>query len=201
MTRRRRDRSERGAALVEAAIVTPLFLALIFVMIESGFLLHNYLLATSASGDAVRSASVGGSSREADFLVLQSLQHGLAAFDPEDVEAIVVYRADGPNDLVPRGCLSVPVPADLACNRYDNTDFFLAYTDADGRAGANWGCGATARDAQWCPLGRQVGLSDPGGPDHVGVYVQIRHHYLTGFLGKGRSLEINRVSRIEPSER
>lgn len=201
MSRRRTTsgRRQRGATTIEAVVVTPIFLLIVMALFEMAFLVHNYLKVTGAAGVGVRSVTVAGSAPAADYLTMQSILHGLSTFDVEDVEQVVLFRADGPDDEVPIGCQSVPIPAGLECNGYEPADFFLPYVDATGIETGNWGCGSSARDTNWCPTTRQVALSDPGGPDHVGVYIRVTLPSMTGVLGSDRSLEITRVARIEPA--
>lgn len=191
-------RSERGTSLVETALVTPIFLALVLMVMEVGFRLRNDIIADNAAAAAMRALTVAGSSPEADFLALRSLEHGLSTISLEDVDAVVVYSASGPGDQVPPGCLSVPIPAGLACNGYSGPDFFLAYSNAVGTPTGFWGCGVTARDDQWCPTTRQSSLSDPGGPDHVGIYLRLTRSTLTGAIGGAQVIEVDRIARIEP---
>jgi hypothetical protein len=58
LTARRRDR--RGAALVEAAIVTTIFVTLIFGMIDLGIALFNKHVASEAARQGARTASIHG---------------------------------------------------------------------------------------------------------------------------------------------
>ncbi|MEM9134022.1 MAG: TadE family protein [Actinomycetota bacterium] len=197
--RRPTDRRQRGATTIEAAVVTPIFLLILMALFEMAFLVHNYLKVTGAAGVGVRSVTVAGSAPEADYLTMQSILHGLSTFEADAVEQVVLYRADGPDDEVPLGCRSVPIPSGLECNGYEPADFFLPYVDATGIQTGHWGCGTNARDTNWCPTTRQVALSDPGGPDHVGVYIRVTLPSITGILGSDRTLEINRVARIEPA--
>lgn len=190
---------ERGASLVEVALVTPIFIVVVMAMFELSFMTHNYVKATGAASASSRAVTVAGASPPADFLAIRALEDGLSSFAPEDIELVVIYKADGADASVPVGCLSNPIPAGLECNSYTASDFFLSYTDAAGVPTGHWGCGPTARDDDWCPIGRQSGLSDPGGPDHVGVFLRIRQENVTGFFDWDRTLEVNRVSRIEPA--
>ncbi len=195
----RKRRSQRGATLIEAAIVTPLFLIIVMGMFETAFMVHDHLKVNNAAGSGLRAATVEGTTESADFQTLQSLRNGLSTFDPADVERIVIFRADNPNADIPTGCLSVPPPPDAPCNSYVPSDFFLPFVDAVGNKTDHWGCGPSSRDENWCPTDRQGSLSDPGGPDHVGVYIRVRQANLTGLFGQDREVEVTRIARIEPT--
>lgn len=197
--RSRKRRNQRGATLIEAVIVTPLFLIIVMGMFETAFMVHDNIKVTNAAGAGLRAATVEGTTVSADYQTLQSLRNGLATFDPADVERIVIFRADDPSAPIPAGCLSVPPPPDAPCNSYVPSDFFLPFVDGTGAQTDHWGCGPSSRDQNWCPTTRQGGLSDPGGPDHVGVYIRVRQANLTGLFGADREVEVTRIARIEPT--
>ncbi len=54
-------RSQRSQALVEFAVVTPIFLVIIFTMIDISRLLYAYTAISSAARDGARTASLTGS--------------------------------------------------------------------------------------------------------------------------------------------
>ncbi len=194
-------RGERGTALVEAAFVTPVFLILIFGIMEFGFLFRNYLTIANTTREASRTASVSGSAAEADYLTLRSAEHAFAAWGVDNLSFIVVYHATGPNDTVPAGCLNAPVPN--KCNRYTPAEFSLSLDNGDGSPAGFFRCGSV--DHFWCPDQRNTGLSDteagfPDGPAYIGVYVEAEHEYITGFFGSTATLKDDRIIRIEPDK-
>lgn len=197
---RRGRRTERGAALVEAAIVTPLFFALLFGIFEFGLLFRDSLTTNNAGKQAARAASVSGQRPDADYLVLRSVEHGLAAMDPTKLDMVVVFRASGPNDTVPAACLTASQldtgPGTLACNRYVAADLTKEIDDASGNDAGNFRCSPTAVDRFWCPANRETSLS--GGVEYVGIYVQTRHAFITGLFGGGRNLTDTTILRLEP---
>lgn len=54
----RRLRDQRGAAMVEFAIILPLLLLVVFGILQFGLLFYNYLDLTSATRDGARRAAV-----------------------------------------------------------------------------------------------------------------------------------------------
>ncbi len=198
-------RGERGTALVEAAFVTPLFLILIFGIMEFGFLFRNYLTVANTTREGSRTASVSGSSPEADYLTLRSVEHAFAAWGVENLDFVVIYHATGPNDTIPPGCKVGPVPN--KCNYFTPAEFLLSLNDAADNPTDYFRCvPAIAVDRHWCPADRNTGLSDPAaggygsGPAYIGVYVQAEHHYVTGFFGSTGTLSDDRIIRIEPDK-
>jgi Flp pilus assembly protein TadG len=53
-------RSERGAELIEMAIVTPLLLLLVFGIVDFGFLFQRYVVLTNAAVEGARVATMPG---------------------------------------------------------------------------------------------------------------------------------------------
>lgn len=202
VTSHSRRRRERGAAIVEAAIITPLFFTLIFGILEFGLLFRNSLTTSNASHEGARSASVSGRAGEADYLILRSIEHGMQAMGLQNLDVVVVFKAAGPNATVPTACLTASQtytpanPAAPACNRYTAADFYKALNNADGSDAGNFKCSANAVDRFWCPTARVTDLTN--GPDYLGVYVQTQHRFITGLFGGGKTLKQTTVLRLEP---
>ncbi len=191
--------------------MTPVFLLLIFGIMEFGFLFRNYLTIANTTREGSRTASVSGSAPEADFLTLRSVEHAFAAWGVENFDYIVIYHAHGPNDTVPAACKSA-LPATAGgipglCNRYTPDEFSLGLVDGAGNPTTHFECQPTAVDRFWCPSDRATGLTEPSpeagfddGPAYIGVYVQAEHHYLTGFFQDSQTLSDDRIIRIEPDK-
>ncbi len=224
----RNRKGERGTTITEAAFVTIPFFLIIFGIMEMGFLFRNYLTIGNTAAEAARAAAVNGNQPDADFQILRSAEHGIAALGVENLDYLVIWRATGPDDTVPDECRKGnvgtqfhnsrgrstdqdPVPAvdvdtsDRECNLYLPGDFSFNFTDPiSGAETVNFGCKNEADniDWGWCPLVRQDSLSANGGtgPDYVGVYVQTQHKYLTGFFQSTSTLGSQKIVRIEPEE-
>lgn len=192
MTTRSRSK-ERGSAIVEAAIVTPVFFLLIFAVLEFGFLLRTDLTTTNASRDGARAASVYGREAETDFLILQTVRQGLAAISLEQLEYVVVYRLTDPTHEMDPDCHTNSKPD--VCNRYVAADFERALDYTNGNPTPHFRCSATAVDRYWCPADRDSSIASA---DLVGVHVETRHRYITGFFGDDQTLSDTTVIRIEP---
>ena len=189
----RRRRGERGSAIIEAAIATPVFFMLIFGVLEFGFLFRTDLTTTNASRDGGRAASVYGREAETDFLILQTVRQGLAAISLDQLEFVVVYRLTDPTQDMNPSCLVASQPG--ICNRYVAADFDLALDYSNGNPTPHFRCGATAVDRFWCPATRDSSIETA---DLVGVHVETRHRYITGFFGEDQTLSDTTVIRIEP---
>ena len=82
--KRREQSNRRGAAVVEAAVVLPVFLLILFGMIEFGRALMVNQVLTTAARDACRLAIIGGSSNSEVKQAVKdtvNLTLGLAAAD------------------------------------------------------------------------------------------------------------------------
>ncbi len=197
--------------MVEAAFVTPVFFLLIFAIIEFGFLFRNYLTVSNAASVGARSASVAGNDLDADFFTLRSVNHGLAAINLRDLESIVIFEADGPDDEPPANCIGpsgtsqAPSGTQRGCNVYHAYELSLGLVEDDGAGNEvptnNFGCHPATMadpasvDIAFCPTARDPKLPDP---DFIGVYVAVNHRLITGFFGSDRTLTDTKVIRIEP---
>jgi len=198
-----KDRSARGASLVEASLATPVFLLLVFTIFELGFLSLSDLTTTNASRAGARSAGVHNAHRNADFEILSTVETALGSLGLHELEYVVVFRVDEVGDDMNPQCHTQPVSLsadpDRPCNRYVPADLSLEYYQADGVTETNhFGCGASAVDRFWCPNDRQTLLS--GDLDLVGVHIQTTHHYISGFIGTTQGLSASTVVQVEPSD-
>lgn len=193
-------RRQRGSTLVESAFVAPVFFILIFGVIEFGLLFKDKLTTDNASRVGGRAASVTGAGDESDFLVLQSVGHGLNSMNRSQVTQIIIYKATTPQDPVPADCLTGGSQSGPEfCNVYDRAALDELFYDTNGVENDFFGCVAgTSADRFWCPNSRDDSLTGAP-PDYVGVYVETEHAFITGFFGNGVTLTQTAVNRIEPT--
>lgn len=197
------DLSQRGASMIEFALVAPLFLLLVFGVFEFGMLALSDLTTGNASSAGARSASVFDAQRNADFQILETIESSLDTVGLHELEYVVVYRVEQVGDDMNPQChvQSVSSASDplRPCNRYTPADLTLPYFAADGvTETSNFGCGTGAVDRFWCPADRETSLS--GALDLVGVYVQTQHTFMTGFIGSTRELSETTVIQVEPED-
>ena len=57
-------KKKRGQAIVEFALILPVFILLFFGIVEFGLVFHQYLVVTAASREGARVAALGGSDAE-----------------------------------------------------------------------------------------------------------------------------------------
>jgi len=175
-------RDERGSTLVEMAIIIPLFLGLIFVIIELGLAFHKQLIFDDGVQAAARVGAGVGNGLDVDLYVLDELIDNLSGLPNNGVgilSHVEVYRvnADGSPDAgaintyrytwtpSPTECDWTPCPkgsiVDIA-NKPQWDDYIGGYS--------GW---------MWAPDDRNVAVENL---DQIGVKAYFSHRFLTGFL-------------------
>ena len=104
-----RRSEERGAAALEFAIILPIFMLIIFGMVEFGFLLNRYISVTQAAREGARVMSLGyptdgsGGAEEHAVSTTPDLTGNIACDGSEGVgssgETEVIMRCESTYDL------------------------------------------------------------------------------------------------------
>ena len=190
-------RNERGASVVEAALVAPLFFLLIFGIVEGGAFFFNINSVRNSARDGAREASTWASDALADRNALAIANRGLTGAGSR-LDGVIIFKAVGPNDRVPPACVAALNAASNGvtglCNVYTATKM---RTLDDTRFGAQTSSPPGLWDEAWPPTGRQDALTPTETPDFVGMYVRIRHIGVSGIL-PNRTISGTSISRIEP---
>lgn len=157
----KRTLRERGASMVEFALVAPLFFAVIFGGIEVGLMFRTYLGVENLSRSAARIASIERDNLGADDLILTRIATQAGPLQG-DVTRIVIFNAPTLDSEVPAGCANgVPL---AGCN---------TYTVIDGDVLAQLGSGG---GGGFAPNTRRPGQ------DNVGIYIEVEYQFATGFF-------------------
>jgi hypothetical protein len=175
---------------------------MLFGMIEFGFLFKDGLRVASAARAGARVDSAGGTGNDADYQALLAVDAAISPLNNKIIR-VVVFRSDTPNGDVPSNCKSAAAPGVSGdCNVYNGPASGLT-SDIPGQSQtfASWDDGI--RGSTWRPSSRTVLLSDPNGPDYVGVWIQTTHDYITGAFNwvGNRSISDSTVLRLEPDTR
>ncbi|MGB5730412.1 MAG: TadE/TadG family type IV pilus assembly protein [Acidimicrobiia bacterium] len=177
---------ERGAVMVEMALILPLLLLLVIGSIEFGLLFHERLTIASAASSAARTGATMGIRDEADYAIRQALEAGL--YDQVDTSVIIrvdIFRADpitgqktGDYDRY------LYQPLSATCKWFPCPDI------AQGGAPAG----------SWVPSSRDNTLDEGGGGlDVLGVEIIYHHEAVSGFIpGMDRDLTERALVRLEP---
>ena len=158
-SRRRRAR-DRGAALLEFALVAPLFFLVVFGGIEIGLLFRSHLAVEDASRTAARVASVERDNVDADRAILERIDR-LTKNLNGDVTKVVIYNADTLASEIPADCLTASRAG--ICNYYETTDGDVA---------------ALATGS----LETALGSDDRRQFENLGIYIEYDYQFVTGFF-------------------
>ena len=151
----RRSLRERGAAMVEFALIAPLFFLVVFGGIEIGLMFRSYLALEDVTRTAGRVASIERNSADADAAILDQIARSVSPLQG-DVQSVTIFNADSLDDEFDAevGCVG-------PCNHFtiDEGDF------------------ATANQvvAGWDSSTRNEG-------DNIGIFIEFDYNYATGFF-------------------
>jgi hypothetical protein len=203
MSPRLRDRpaprGDRGAALVEFALVLPLITALLLGIFEYGNAWRQVGTLERAAQQGARTVTQQANGRFADYEALRSVDSATRGMAGVEVTRVVIYRVTNPDGTVPGACLSGSVGG--LCNTYSGaqarTTNPAGFVTAGGSG--NPTCGGGSWDAGWCPTSRP--RSDTS-PLRIGVHVTVDYTPVTGMI-PGPTMTISRtaVYQIEPCAR
>ncbi|MEZ5253167.1 MAG: pilus assembly protein [Microthrixaceae bacterium] len=192
-----RGRRERGAVLVETALILPMLLMIALAVLDLGLAWRASMTVTSAARAGARVSSNLGTSWSTDRNALMSIDAALGAIDNGDVVAISIFRASSADGTVPPACITASARsaggnAAARCNTYTGADL--------GNVGAlSFPSSCSGRHQFYCPSTRQNRQGAVGGPDYVGVYVEIAHPTMTRLFGSTMSISETAVMRVEPN--
>jgi hypothetical protein len=180
-----------GAAIVEAAFITPVFMLMVLGIMEVGLAMNDDLALAHVVRAGTRVASASGNDLYADYGIIQAVEQESSALPRDRIELIVIYKATRYGEEPSAAC-KAGTSQPSVCNVYTPTAFNTVKS--------RWGCQtAEALDKYWCPTTRVV--SRTAGPDYVGVWLKIEHQWVTGMFGDTVQLTDQSVIRLEPRVR
>ncbi len=197
MIRRLRARAragDRGAVLIEFALVAPFLVLLVLGIFEFGNAwrqVGGIERATQAGGRTVSSQANG---RYADYEALRAIDAATSGLSGMEVTRVVIYNATGGSGTVPAACLNASQSG--VCNRYTGSAVTSpSLASFPGGSSTNPSC-AGGIDSSWCPVNRvRTGSS----PNRIGVHITAEYTPVTGLIA-GPTIEVTRyaVFQIEP---
>lgn len=193
---RRRTDSEKGAVMVEFAVVALMLVALVAGTFDFGMAWRTGLEVNEGARSGARVGSGQGTNTTADFSVVTSVQ---ATLDSSgllpNVERLIIYHSDTPDGAVPPACME-PVPGG-PCTVLDGAQVRAFPTTEIGTINVETGCIIDSLHSSWCPASRNsVQLS----ADYLGVSIKVRHAYTFKLLGDSTAVERSAVMRLEPPD-
>ncbi|MEX1006705.1 MAG: TadE/TadG family type IV pilus assembly protein [Acidimicrobiia bacterium] len=184
MRKRGRRSDERGAVLVETAILIPIIVLITFGLIEFSSVYQSSSVGAGAARSAARTASAEArlSTYATDASVAAAT--ALKTIAPDEPIEMWVYKAN------------------------DN-----GYPGANGNTSFS-SCTTSCIQYSWVPGTKSFDTANPGGSgwpassqnacetanwDSVGVYVKLSHKYITKLFGATITLTDHAVFRLEPA--
>jgi hypothetical protein len=195
-----RPDSERGQALVEFALVFPIFILLIVGLIEFSLAFNALLSVNFASRDAALLAAESGEDIGSDCVILNSIDEDvqLPASRVRISEVRIFWADSQGNEVLDSGLPEINSytrTGTTTCTQPDNSTITVPYVQQVGRYPENERCSVLAG----CP-------EDPGHPelDNIGVSITYEYTWITPmaqvitFGGTGFTLTHTNVMRMEP---
>lgn len=181
----RRGRDERGAVLVEAAIVIPILMMITLGIIEYG---GAYRENAAVAGAARAGARVASSLPKTDFGCTQPCSDSALTVAAAVSSALQSFGANAPQQM---WIYKVGAPG--------NTPF--TGTGCTSCVGYNWNSstkafGGSKLGNSW--LATKQGACASGPPDQIGVYVKVTHKAITRMFGGDKTLTGTTIMRLEP---
>lgn len=164
---------DSGAVAVEAALITPLLLLIVFGIIEFTLALRSYVAVASAVRAGARTASAEPRLPQFAADTAAQMTTAVGALSDSGIQAMWIFKG-------------ATRPASCTSNCIAYTWNGTAFTNPQG----SWSY--TSINA--CP----ISSTNPSGPDKVGVYLQYRHSFVTGLFGLGVPMADQAVLNFEP---
>ena len=192
--------------MVEAALITPLFIFLLFGTLEFGGLFRDYLTINDATASGARAAAIAGNDANADYQILQGIKSSTNALTKTGITKIIVYKATNSASAVPNNCKSLTTTGVAAvgvtgvCNVYAAANLNTA--EANGFANCNTSGSPLSLQSFWCPTSRKYAAKNTNGngpPDFLGIYIEFQHKWFTGLFGDKFTITSTTVTRLESS--
>jgi Flp pilus assembly protein TadG len=184
---------DRGASAVEAAIVTPVVMVLLFGIIELGFVFKDYLAVAGAVRAGVRTASANPRMATFAQVAANKVAQTGGAMNFSDMQQLWVYKVAPTGD---KPCISTTLPCvgrsdfgDCAvCVKFSWNSGTQAFDPITGTGASTWA--STTQNA--CSL-------SIGGPlDRIGVYLKLKHDPFTGLVLRTIYISEASILSLEP---
>lgn len=182
--------------MIEAALISPVFLLLVFGVLEFGLAFRDYLTVNNAAQGGARAGAIAGNDTDADYKIIDAIRTEASAVSPGQVKRVVIFKASGTTTPVPQACTTSSTGIQDVCNVYLTSDL----TQSDPSAWDN--CNDPTNPARfWCSTTRKTAATAAAGngpPDYLGVWVQVEHPWVTGLFGKTIDLTSTTIAKLEP---
>lgn len=103
--RRRSREDERGAAMVEGALVFGIFMGIVLSLIEFGVFFMHWSTGRNAASEGAHEIAIAGRSNTADYSAIRAVKKQVNTLGGK-IDYVIVYRAKNIKDSVPPACLA-----------------------------------------------------------------------------------------------
>lgn len=182
-----RTRSERGAVLVESAIIVPLIALLLFGIVEYGLAFKNASGYSASTRAGARAGTAAARNSTYQDVVRRSVEAAMGNVSDSSPKLLVVYKAN-PATGDPA---TWSQPGDYTTCQ----DCWIYRWDATRAVNEKWVL-QNAGGNTW--LAAEQSACGDVATDILGVRVEGRHNFVTGFFGAGVDLRERTVMRLEP---
>ena len=167
--------------LVEAAIIMPLLLLLVFGIIEYGLLYKDTSTVSAAAASGARTASTQARTSGYEVNAAAAVSGALSASGATP-QQLIIYRVERNGSNQPVNWSNTQITGCTACYKFtwDTTNKRWNTPTGTWLWSAQQACGSTLLT------------------DYVGVWVQARHGMITGMFGSARTITEKTVMPLEP---
>lgn len=185
---------ERGAVLIELAMVSIVLMVLLAGAFDFGMAWRSGLATMEAARTGARTGSGLKSSVNADYDLLASTRAALECSGLRDeVTMVAIFRSDSVDGTVPAGCKP---GGSGTCNVLTGAQLRGLASTPTGNINAT-GCVTNSVRRAWCPTTRNDVQLDA---DYLGVWVRVDHGSMFGFTQATFPIERTSIMRLEPRE-
>ncbi len=175
-------RSQRGATLIEFALIFPLMVLVIVGILEIGLAFKDYLTVSYISREAARVGALAGDDTDADCSILRGIGTVATEGDLARITSVQIFKADVNGT---QGVTNYAV--------YEGGDPDLCNVPA--QPSDAW----DITPINWAPTSRQTAVGDDD-LDIIGVRIIMTHNWITNFPPFTGSMTIDEstITRLEP---
>jgi len=176
------SRRQRGATIVEAAIVFPLLILILMGILEIGLAFKDYLTVSYISREGARVGALAGNDANADCAILRGIGEVATSSDLARIDSVQIFKA-GVN-----GAQGVT-----------NVATFLGGDPSRCNVPAQPGDTWTISPVGWAATSRKVTVGTTP-LDIIGVRIIMTHDWVTNFAPFRGSITIDEstITRLEP---
>ena len=180
MRRLLQGKQERGATLIEFAVIFPLIIVLVMGIAEFSLAFKDWLTISHASREGARAGATAANDIAADIQILSAIEDALTGGDLQSIINVQVSDPDG---------------VDSTTYTYTG-DPICAWTPCpDPSAGAPPLYAPPYQAPNYLPEDRDVTAPSPG---RIQVSVTLTHNWFTGFFGSTSTWTSDTIMRLEP---